>query len=196
MHKFKKVIKALFIILIIFLLVFVIRRFQRLYSEGKFDEALSKNKKIVYVNSTVSYENEKDNNSKDNYSDSEESQKKNSDSSSSTLQLETPTDEYYNKFNFDNVLLLYEGEQISNATIAALDRLIQDADDSLYRKPKVEFKNFSRLSKNEITPDDIEEYKNVLNEAKNVIQENSIYIFSFEYNKFNSIVDKIIITKK
>lgn len=196
MHKLKKVIKALFIILIIFLLVFVIRRFQRLYSEGKFDEALSKNKKIVYVNSTVSYENEKDNNSKDNYSDSEESQKKNSDSSSSTLQLETPTDEYYNKFNFDNVLLLYEGEQISNATIAALDRLIQDADDSLYRKPKVEFKNFSRLSKNEITPDDIEEYKNVLNEAKNVIQENSIYIFSFEYNKFNSIVDKIIITKK
>lgn len=196
MHRLKKVLKIFFIILLILLSVSAVYRFKRLYAEGKLDKVISKNKKIVYINSSNSNEKVKDINLNDNSKNSEENAKLNRVSNSSTLQLETPTDEYYNKFNFDNVLLLYEGEQQSAATIAALDRLIQDADDSLYRKPKVEFKNFSRLSRYEITPDNIEEYKQVLNESKKVIQKDSIYIFSFEYNKFNSIVDKIIITKK
>lgn len=196
MHRLKKVLKIFFIILLILLSVSAVYRFKRLYAEGKLDKVISKNKKIVYINSSNSNEKVKDINLNDNSKDSEENAKLNRGSNSSTLQLETPTDEYYNKFNFDNVLLLYEGEQQSAATIAALDRLIQDADDSLYRKPKVEFKNFSRLSRYEITPDNIEEYKQVLNESKKVIQKGSTYIFSFEYNKFNSIVDKIIITKK
>lgn len=194
MHYIKKILKVALIISIILLVVFVGYRFKKLYSEGKFDEVLYRNRrKVTYVNSTDSDElkNKDSNNTEDDGSDNNSN---GDDSSSSTLQLETPTDEYYNKFNFDNVLLLYEGEQKSNETIEALDRLIQDADDSLYRKPKVVFENFTGLSAYEITPDNIEEYKKVLNEARNTIKDGT-YTFSFEYTKLKSIVDKIIITK-
>ena len=100
---------------------------------------------------------------------------------------------YYNQFNFDNRLLLYEGKQINEATKEAFDILITDADDPMYSKPTVVFRNFN-LTTNEITANNLDEYKYVLNSAKNSIG-NSSCTFSFEYNNFKTYVNKVIITK-
>ena len=71
--------------------------------------------------------------------------------------------------------------------------LIADADDAMYSKPTVVFENFN-LTTNQITASNLDEYKYVLNSAKNSIG-NSTCTFSFEYNKLKTYVNKIIITK-
>lgn len=188
-NKMKKFFKTLFLLLVLLLLGIICYKYQELKKEGRLDEIFASTKKeIVYTNSIDPYEANKK-------TSKEESNKKD-DSNENKFVLEKKNYEgHYNEFNFDNVLLLYEGNQSAKNTREALERLIVDADDSLYTKPTVEFRNFDSLSKTKITADNLEEYKSVLNEAKKSIKD-EIYNFYFEYSSFNAIVDTIIITKK
>ena len=89
---------------------------------------------------------------------------------------------------------MYEGEQNSYAINQVLDRLIKNIDDPLYSKPMVSFRNFNNLSNSEIGPNNLEEYRNVLNEAKNSSQAGTFNV-SVGYNNIKTIVNKIIIEK-
>lgn len=102
---------------------------------------------------------------------------------------------YYNKFVFDNTILLYEGNQIASATKELVDILIRNVDDPLYSKPTVELRNIAGLTASIVNQNDFEQYKKVLNEFKNKIGNNT-YEVSFEYAKFSSAVNKVIITRK
>lgn len=185
----KKFFKFLFILLVIlFFSALGYYQYQKMKQSGSIDKLLGND-----TNYSSSSQNN-DTGSNQNDSKSDTSDKNSSTSSGESLIKNNNYDEYYNKFNFDNVLLLYEGEQESSSTIEVLDRLIKNADDPLYTKPTVTFQNFNNLSNNEITENDLEEYKRVLNEAKNSLGNNK-YIISFEYNKIKAIVNKIIITK-
>ena len=74
--------------------------------------------------------------------------------------------------------MLYEGKQQSKGVKEAIDLLIKDADDNMYSKPTVIFENFN-LTTNKITADNLDEYKYVLNSAKNNIG-NSTCTISFK----------------
>ena len=103
-------------------------------------------------------------------------------------------DDYYNKFNFDNFFLLYEGEQHAQETIIVINRLIKNIDDTLYSKPDVVLNNFG-LSQNTVTAADLENYKAVLKQAKSALGASGSNV-SFEYNALKTMANKVIITKK
>lgn len=193
----KKVLKTILIILVILALGGICYRYQQLKSEGKIEKVFSINKIPDYYKSEYS-SNVQDNQIEENIEESnveKNNSQVTSDSEESTFIVEEKDyDGYYYKFNFDNRLLLYEGVQSSKATGEAIDVLISDVDDLMYSKPTVVFRNFRGLSTNEITANNLDEYKNVLNQAKRSLG-SSNYTFSFEYGKFNARVDKIIITK-
>ncbi len=179
MHYIKKFLKSCLILLIIALIAFSVYRYYILKKEGKLGDVFAK---------TETNQND--------YNLQLENSKNNSGSNKSSQEFvveEKNYDGYYNQFNFDNRLLLYEGKQISQGVKEALDILIEDADDPMYSKPIVVFENFN-LTTNEITANNLDEYKYVLNSAKNSIG-NSTCTFKFEYNNLKTYVSKIIITK-
>lgn len=192
MLKFiKKFFKMIFIlILIIFFTALGYYQYQKMKASGSLDKLLG-NKNNSNSSSISSQENNK--------SDTTSNKDSSNDSSSSSTSGESLIknnnyDEYYNKFNFDNVILLYEGKQESSTIKELLDRLIKNADDPLYTKPSVSFQNINGLSNNTITSENLEEYKMNLDNAKNLLGNNT-YTVSFEYNKIKAMVNKIIITK-
>lgn len=191
MHNIKKFLKFCLIVLIIALIGFVAYRYYTLKKEGKLDEVFAKNEmnKDGYE-TQIETSNQKSNS--DNSSQEEEKSTENNNSEKFVVE-EKNYDNYYNQFNFDNRLLLYEGNQQSKSVKEALDILISDADDSMYSKPTVAFKNFN-LSTDEISANNLEEYKSILKEVKNLVGDRSCTI-SFEYNKLKTYVNKIIITK-
>ena len=188
---FKKFMKTMGLFILLALVTFVGLRYHSLKESGKLDDIwnLSKTKKdVVYTDGELA----------DPYkqSNSGEETKDNSSSSDSNFFTEKQNyDDYYNKFNFDNFLLLYEGDQPAQETIIVINRLIKNIDDSLYSKPMVEFHNFNGLSTNSIGPADLEEYRLVLNQAKADVR-GSICNIEFGYATLNSVVNKLIITKK
>ena len=195
MHFLKKIFKTIFILAIIALIGFVGYRYYKLKKEDKLKDVFGKNENIIndsYYDTQALYADGTNNSD----SSKEDENSKESDSSSGEKYVveKQNYDGYYNQFNFDNRLLLYEGKQHSKGTKEAIDILILDADDDLYSKPTVVFENFSGLSTNEITENNIEEYKSVLNAAKNSVGGSSC-TFSFEYNKLKTYVNKVIITK-
>lgn len=193
MHFLKKFFKMIIIIAIIALIGFTGYRYYKLKKEDKLKDVFAKNENNLsdsyydeQASSTVSTTGE---------DSSQDSQSEENNSSDDKYVVEKQNyDGYYNQFNFDNRLLLYEGKQQSKGVKEALDILILDADDSLYSKPTVVFENFGGLSTNEITSNDLDEYKEVLKAAKNSVGGSSCTI-SFEYNKLKTYVNKIIITK-
>lgn len=190
MHAIKKFLKIIFIILIIALIGFCVYRYYKLKSEGKLDEVFAKK-----ATNNVSYNDDANSSYSSSSSSSEDNENNENNSSDGKYVVEEKNyDGYYNQFNFDNRLLLYEGKQLSQAAKEAFDLLIQDADDSLYSKPTIVFRNFSGLTVNEITASDLVEYKSVLQTAQNTIGGASC-TFEFEYNKLKTYVNKIIITK-
>jgi hypothetical protein len=100
----------------------------------------------------------------------------------------------YNAYNFDDSILMYEGDQNINGVNAVLERLIIDADDSFYSKPSVTLENFG--NNNSIVYTDSEEYKSALNDIKNNLEDGASYNISFGYTALHAIVNEIIITKK
>lgn len=196
MHFLKKIFKTFLIILIIALLGFSAYRYYKLKKEDKLKEVFAKDENIIndsYYDSQAYTTTESNNN--DSSKKEEENEKENDSSNGEKYVVEKKNyDGYYNQFNFDNRLLLYEGTQQSKGVKEAIDILLQDADDNMYSKPTVVFKNFGGLSSNEITVNDLEQYKSVLNQAKNSVG-GSTCIFSFEYNKLKAYVNKVVITK-
>lgn len=193
MHFLKKFFKTILIIAIIALIGFTGYRYYKLKKEDKLKDVFAKNENTIN-DSSYGMQSATNGNSNNNNS-SEEGNESDSSSSEDKYVVEKQNyDGYYNQFNFDNRLLLYEGKQQSQGVKEALDILILDADDDLYSKPTVVFENFGGLSTNEITSNNLDEYKAVLNDAKNSIGGSSC-TFSFEYNKLKTYVNKIIITK-
>ncbi len=193
MHFIKKFLKVCLMLLIIALVAFSIYRYYVLKKNGKLEDVFAKND-TNQNGYNLQLENSK--NSSDSKASSENDEKNDKDDSSNSDKFvveEKNYDGYYNQFNFDNRLLLYEGKQASQGTKEAIDLLIADADDAMYSKPIVVFKNFN-LTTNQITASNLDEYKYVLNSAKNSIGNGSC-TFSFEYNKLKTYVNKIIITK-
>lgn len=194
MYFLKKIFKAIFIIAVIALIGFSGYRYYKLKKEDKLKDVFAKNENSIndfdYDEQTVYGTSDTTKNSNQDENVDEEK----SGSSEDRYVVEKQNYEgYYNQFNFDNRLLLYEGKQKSNGVKEAIDLLIQDADDDLYSKPTVIFENFN-LTTNQISSNNIDEYKYVLNSAKNSVG-NSTCTISFEYNKLKTYVNKIIITK-
>lgn len=194
MHFLKKLFKTVFIIAVIALIGFSGYRYYKLKQEDKLKDVFAKNENST---NNFGYDEQTVYGTSDSTKDSKQDENVEEDSSSSSEDryvVEKQSYEgYYNQFNFDNRLLLYEGKQQSKGVKEAIDLLIQDADDDLYSKPTVIFENFN-LTTNQITSNNIDEYKYVLNSAKNSIG-NSTCTISFEYNKLKTYVNKIIITK-
>lgn len=189
----KKFFKILFIIiLIIFFSALGYYQYKKMKTSGSLYKLLGKtdnssNISSVSTNSTTS------NNLQNNVEESKNSNKFSLDiidfsSEGESLIKNNNYDEYYNKFNFDNVILLYEGNQENARIKELLDRLIQNADDPLYTKPAVNINGFN------IDSDNLENYKSDLRSVKNSLN-SATYKVSFEYNKIKAIVNKIIITK-
>ncbi|MBQ7411216.1 MAG: hypothetical protein IJW20_07540 [Clostridia bacterium] len=195
-HIIKNVLKILLVLAIICGLGFIAYRYKELKEAGKLEEVFASNSsssgELDPSTFTDSSSSSSSTSAEDNNSENNEETK--TDDRQFVVE-EKDYEGYYNKFIFDNTLLLYEGNQTSSATLELVNRLIQNVDDPMYSKPTVVLENIGGLSANEVNQNDFEQYKQVLNEFKNVIG-NSKYNISFEYAKFSSMVNKIIITKK
>ena len=193
MHFLKKFFKIVVIILIILLISFVGYRYYELKKSGKLDEVFAKTED-PYKSGVEAFASGETTTKAIDGVKKEKTEEKDSSESSEYVLEKKDYEGYYNKFNFDNVLLLYEGEQQSTGAKEALDVLIRDVDDTMYSKPMVVFENFSGLSSNTITYENLDEYRTVLNQAKNSMK-NGTYTFTFGYVGFTTTVNKIIITK-
>ena len=194
MHFIGKFLKVCLTILIISLVTFSAYRYYVLKKEGKLKEVFARAETNQNEYNLQLEKNSDEKKTSEQDEKNEENQKKQETSSGEKFVVEEKKyDNYYNQFNFDNRLLLYEGKQKSESVKAAFDILIADADDPMYSKPIVVFENFN-LTTNIVTPNNLDEYKYVLNSAKNSIG-NSYCTFYFEYNKLKTYVNKIIITK-
>lgn len=196
-YYIKKVLKTILVILVLLAIVGIGYRYQVLKKEGKLDKVFALKQKNEYYKSEYSsnIEEKKEDNVENVAKTEITTETETTENEESTFVVEEKDyDGYYYKFNFDNRLLLYEGEQTRASTEMAMDILIEDVDDLMYSKPTVEFRNFRGVSTNEITADNLEQYKNVLYQAKNSLG-NGTYTFSFEYGNLNARVEKIIITK-
>ena len=195
MQFLKKIFKIIFILAIIALIGFTGYRYYKLKKEDKLKDVFAKNENTINDSYNDSQTVSSDTTNKSSSAEDDEKNKEEDSSNSDKYVVEKQNYEgYYNQFNFDNRLLLYEGKQQSQGVKEAIDILIQDADDDMYSKPAVEFKNFSGLSSNEITVNDLNQYKYVLNQSKNQVGGNTC-TFSFEYSSFKAYVNKVIITK-
>jgi hypothetical protein len=101
----------------------------------------------------------------------------------------------YNTFNFDDRLLLYEGENEKSGVNAVLEILILDADDDFYSKPSITLENFGN-NNSEVIFSNSEEYKSALEEVKNNLEDEAKYNISFGYTALNAVANEVIITKK
>lgn len=101
----------------------------------------------------------------------------------------------YNEFNFDDRLLLYEGETEKGGVNAVIETLISDADDDFYSKPSITLENFGN-NNSEITFTNSEEYKSALEEVRNNLEDGVKYNISFGYSALNAVANRVIITKK
>lgn len=191
------IIKKIFIIILLIAIIcgtsFIVYRYKELKAEGKLDEVFASNKNDNGELDPSTFSDTSSTPKKTDESDSNKEETKTDDRQ--FIVEEKNYDDYYNKFIFDNVLLLYEGEQSSEATREALDRLIRNADDPMYSKPAVILENIGGLSSNQVSEANLEEYKKVLSDFRSSLG-NDTYNFSFEYAKFSTIVNKITITKK
>ena len=199
--KLLKFLKVIFI-LIVTTLVAVIG-----YGAYNHFKAQSQNKKTQNSNYVIHEKEEKSNKDKiiDNVKNffnrkkdkSEASSFTEDDNKSNNNDINVPAE--YNTYNFDDSILLFEGEQKGNRIIELLDRLIKNADDDLYTNTKVTIRNINSSSETieySYNIDNKEEYKGKLNNVKNFINSDNNYIVSFGYSKYKSHVNEIIIEKK
>lgn len=196
MNFLKKLFKTIFVAAIIALVVFSTYRYYKLKKEDKLKDVFARNESTsnnYYTDSQTSSNSSSDTNNSSQKTDIEK-EATNSVSNEDKYVVEKQNyDGYYNQFNFDNRLLLYEGKQQGKGVKEAIDLLINDADDDMYSKPTVVFENFD-LTTNKITAANLDEYKYVLNSAKNNIG-NSTCTISFKYNSLRTYVNTVIITK-
>jgi len=106
------------------------------------------------------------------------------------------TGEEYNTSNFDDRLLMYEGEHIGKNAKVMFDILITDADDDFYSKPNVTLENFDSINNATISFTTPDEYKEELEKIRNVIGDEDTYNISFRYGALHAVAKEIIITKK
>lgn len=205
-----QVIKKIFIIMLIIVaiggVILVGKRYNELKNSGKLDNLFENNKSsnkdfgpLEYIEaSSKEKENstkKEEKNHKDDKQEVIEKVEENKKDDREFIVEEKNYEGYYNTFILDHVIYLYEGTQYANGMQELVDRLIQNVDDPLYSKPDIEFKNISGLSATEVDQNNFEKYKNVLNEFKQQIGNNT-YDVSFEYAKVSNIINKIIITRK
>lgn len=193
----KKFFKFILIILIIALVIFSAYRYYILKKDGKLDKVFAKTETNGDEYDYKAENSRKTADKKDSLKEEKKKEEKEKEeiieNSEKFVVEEKNYEGYYNQFNFDNRLLLYEGNQTGSSVKEVFEILIEDADDPMYSKPIIVFENFD-LTTNEITANNLDEYKYILNSAKNTIGNSSCTI-SFEYNKFKAYVNKIIITK-
>lgn len=101
----------------------------------------------------------------------------------------------YTTITFDDRILLHEGNINSSSMNLLMDALIDDYSNKSFTKTDVQFNNINGLTATSITFDNPDTYITVLNEVKKSISPDSTYTVSFEYNKFKTIVNKVIISK-
>lgn len=191
---FKKFLKTLGLLILIFVISFSVYKYNKLKKSGSLDDIWSMSKvkeDVVYTEGELA-----DPYKKNDSQTTDERDTQSSGSSEGNFFTEKQNyDDYYNKFNFDNFILLYEGDQHAQESIVLINRLIADADDPLYSKPRLDFVNFNGLTTTKVGPEDLEMYKQVLNQAKADIR-GSDCNFTFGYAALNSVVNHITITKK
>ena len=137
MYFLKKLFKTIFVVAIIALVVFCGYRFYKLKREDKLKDVFARNENTIN-NSLLDVQTSSNNASNSNNSSQKtegEKETTNEVSNGDKYVVEKQNyDGYYNQFNFDNRLLLYEGKQQSKGVKEAIDLLIKDADDDMYSK--------------------------------------------------------------
>ena len=116
MHFIKKFFKICLIILIIALVAFSVYRYYILKKNGKLEDVFAKDESNK---NGYNLQLENSNDSSDSKTSSENDEKNDKDNSSNSDKFvveEKNYDDYYNQFNFDNRLLLYEVKQKSQGT--------------------------------------------------------------------------------
>lgn len=96
--------------------------------------------------------------------------------------------EEYDPFNFDDRILLYEGNINSDSMKKLMDILIEDVDSQTFSKVDIS------LNGSVITYNDKDSYVSSLLNFKNEISNDVKYNVSFEYNTIRTVVNKVIIT--
>ncbi len=195
----KKFFKVIFIVLLICLAVFCLFRYNELKKSGKLGEVFSKTKENTnFIDNYEDYANSKETATdaikKQKEESKEEIKEEVKKDGEGYVVEEKNYDDYYNKYNFDNVLLLYGGKQDFGAMKEVMERMVLTSEDPLYSKPTVVFNNFSGLSSNTITYENREQYVNVLKQARDGLTD-GFYKIEFDYTKLNAQVNKVIITK-
>lgn len=127
--------------------------------------------------------NKENNNTKNDKSNSE----KNNDSNSNT--------KLHNPANFDDSILMYEGNQTKDGVTMLIDKLISNIDNDLFSKPKVQTISFGNID-NEVIYSDAEVYRNGLEKIKSELETGRTYSISFGYTALHASVNTIIITRK
>lgn len=102
----------------------------------------------------------------------------------------------YNEYNFDDRLLMYEGEQAAGSVKAALEVIMQDATDDFYDNPNVILVNSANSEPTEVTYQDADSYKSALMNISNSIDDNAKYTISFNYGALHAVAKDVVITKK
>ena len=112
-------------------------------------------------------------------------------------EVKTPIDRKteFNQYNFDDRILLYEGEQLGGAVNNLIDLLIKNTEDSMFSRPNVTLYN-GDMGEIQVLYSDVYKYVDDLNEVKSMIFGGKRYEISFGYGPLHAVVNEIIITKK
>lgn len=98
--------------------------------------------------------------------------------------------------NFDDRLLMYEGDCTSDDLNKTLDILISDSEDDFYYKPIIKTQNYKGIGNDQFEYTNYDNYKNKLQEIKSNIQDGANYNVSFEYGALNASAKTVVITQK
>lgn len=100
----------------------------------------------------------------------------------------------YNKYNFDEAFLMYEGTQSEGKVKNVLEHLISNANGNFYDRTSVTAVNFGNNAKIDFNGD-IAQYQNSIKELENSVVDGE-YDISFKYGAVHTYVNEIVITKK
>ena len=179
---FKKFMKTMGLFIILVLVSYVGFKYHYLKKEGKLHDVWNQSKTkndVVYVEGELADPYRESNSEKD----ESDLRPENASSDSNFFTEKQNYDDYYNKFNFDNFFLLYEGEQHAQETIIVINRLIKNIDDTENKIQKVS----TTFEENQV--------KIVLCKEDTNIEAGE-YLYDVQCSLSNGIVDTVILPTK
>ena len=179
-NVFNLILKIIIILFIILFLLAVVRPAYINYKLNKKEVVVDKSGELAIPKMRAEAEAEREKKEKNS------SRNSNNNSSENTWTIERKED--YDPFNFDDRILLYEGNLNSDSMNKLMDILIEDVESPTFSKVDV------KLNGVDITYSDKDTYSSSLVNFKNGISGDGTYTVNFEYNTIRTVVNKVIIT--